>query len=296
MIHSMTGFGSASFRVAESGFEVEVRSVNHRHLDARVRLPRTLTHLEADFRGRIQARFARGKIDCNVVTPAGEVPVPHVTVDLEAARRYLGAARELAREEGVSGKLKVADLLALPGVAGFAEPEIPADALGEAALSALDRALDSLEAMRVREGEAIARDLLQRVARVAELSVEIEERSGQVQERARERLRKRARQLESETGLLDEARLHQEVVLAADRLDVSEEIVRLRSHVEQFRSVAEAGGAGSPVGRRLEFLLQELGREANTIGSKGADAPVAHRVVELKSELERLREQVLNIE
>jgi hypothetical protein len=144
------------------------------------------------------------------------VPVPHVTVDLEAARRYLGAARELAREEGVSGKLKVADLLALPGVAGFAEPEIPADALGEAALSALDRALDSLEAMRVREGEAIARDLLQRVARVAELSVEIEERSGQVQERARERLRKRARQLESETGLLDEARLHQEVVLAAD--------------------------------------------------------------------------------
>ena len=296
MIHSMTGFGSASFRVAESGFDIEVRSVNHRHLDARVRLPRTLGHLEPDFRGRIQARFARGKIDCSVVTPASEVPTPRVTVDLEAARRYLSAAEELAREEGVSGQLSVADLLALPGVAGFAEPEIPVDALNEAALSALDRALDGLEAMRVREGEAIARDLRQRVARVAELVVEIEERSGQVQDRARERLRKRARQLESETGLLDEARLHQEVVLAADRLDVSEEIVRLRSHVEQFRSVAEGGGAGSPVGRRLEFLLQELGREANTIGSKGADAPVAHRVVELKAELERLREQVLNIE
>jgi uncharacterized protein (TIGR00255 family) len=296
MIHSMTGFGSASFRVAESGFDIEVRSVNHRHLDARVRLPRTLAHLEPDFRGRIQARFARGKIDCNVVTPASEVPAPRVTVDLEAARRYLRAAAELAREEGVSGQLSVADLLALPGVAGFAEPEIPVDALNEAALSALDRALDGLEAMRAREGEAIARDLRQRVARVAELVVEIEERSGQVQDRARERLRKRARQLESETGLLDEARLHQEVVLAADRLDVSEEIVRLRSHVEQFRSVAEGGGAGSPVGRRLEFLLQELGREANTIGSKGADAPVAHRVVELKSELERLREQVLNVE
>jgi uncharacterized protein (TIGR00255 family) len=296
MIHSMTGFGSASFRVAESGFDVEVRSVNHRHLDARVRLPRTLAHLEPDFRGRIQARFARGKIDCNVVTPASEVPVPRVSVDLEAARRYLDAAEELAREEGVSGQLSVADLLALPGVAGFVEPEIPADVLSEAALAALDRALDGLEAMRVREGEAIGRDLLQRVARVAELSLEIEARSGQVQERARERLRKRARQLESETGLLDEARLHQEVVLAADRLDVSEEIVRLRSHVEQFRSIAESGGAGSPVGRRLEFLLQELGREVNTIGSKGADAPVAHWVVELKAELERLREQVLNVE
>jgi uncharacterized protein (TIGR00255 family) len=296
MIHSMTGFGSASFRVAESGFDVEVRSVNHRHLDARVRLPRTLVHLEPDFRARIQARFARGKIDCSVATPAGEAPAPHVSVDLESARRYLSAAQELAREEGVSGQLSVADLLALPGVAGFVEPEIPADALSEAALSALDRALDSLEAMRLREGEAIGRDLLQRVARVAELTEEIEARSGQVQDRARERLRKRARQLESETGLLDEARLHQEVVLAADRLDVSEEIVRLRSHVEQFRSVVEAGEAGSPVGRRLEFLLQELGREANTIGSKGADAPVAHRVVELKAELERLREQVLNVE
>ena len=174
--------------------------------------------------------------------------------------------------------------------------QVRTETSGEAALSALDRALDGLLAMRVREGEAIARDLLQRVARVSELSLEIEERSGQVQERARERLRKRARQLESETGVLDEARLHQEVVLAADRLDISEEIVRLRSHVEQFRSVAEAGGAGSPVGRRLEFLLQELGREANTMGSKAADAPVAHRVVELKAELERLREQVLNVE
>jgi len=296
MIHSMTGFGSATFRVAESGFEVEVRSVNHRHLDARVRLPRTLSHLEPDFRGRIQARFARGKFDCNVVTPVSDAPTPRVTVDLESARRYLSAAEELAREEGVSGQLSVADLLALPGVAGFVEPEIPADALGEAALSALDRALDGLEAMRAREGDAIARDLLQRIERVAELTDEIEERSGEVQVRARERLRKRARQLESETGLLDDARLHQEVVLAADRLDVSEEIVRLRSHVDQFRNVADAGGVGNPVGRRLEFLLQEFGREANTIGSKGADAPVAHRVVELKGELERLREQVLNVE
>ena len=150
--------------------------------------------------------------------------------------------------------------------------------------------------MRAREGGSIARDLLQRIERVAELTDEIEERSGEVQVWARERLRKRARQLESETGLLDDARLHQEVVLAADRLDVSEEIVRLRSHVDQFRSVADAGGVGNPVGRRLEFLLQEFGREANTIGSKGSDAPIAHEIVELKTEIERLREQVQNVE
>ena len=113
---------------------------------------------------------------------------------------------------------------------------------------------------------------------------------------SRERLRKRTEQLRSETGLLDEARLYQEIVLAADRLDVSEEIVRLRSHLSQFREIVRTAGADQPVGRQLDFLLQEFGREANTIGSKGGDAPIAHEVVELKTELERIREQVQNIE
>jgi uncharacterized protein (TIGR00255 family) len=113
---------------------------------------------------------------------------------------------------------------------------------------------------------------------------------------ARERLRRRTAQLESETGIVDQARLHQEIVLAADRLDVTEEIVRLRSHLDQFRKLVESGAPGNPIGRRLEFLLQELGREANTIGSKASDAPVAHLIVELKNELERLREQVQNVE
>ena len=112
----------------------------------------------------------------------------------------------------------------------------------------------------------------------------------------RDRLKKRTEQLRLETGLLDEARLHQEIVMAADRLDVTEEIVRLRSHIEQFREIVQAAGVGVPVGRRLEFLLQEFGREANTVGSKGSDAPIAHDVVELKAELERIREQVQNIE
>ena len=117
-----------------------------------------------------------------------------------------------------------------------------------------------------------------------------------MQEAVRERLRKRARQLAAETGLLDEARLHQEIAIAAERIDITEEIVRLRSHVDQFRALIDAAGPGQPVGRRLEFLLQELARETNTIGSKGSDAPIAHWVVELKTELERLREQVLNVE
>jgi uncharacterized protein (TIGR00255 family) len=131
---------------------------------------------------------------------------------------------------------------------------------------------------------------------VTGLSHSLEARSGAVRDAARARLRKRAEQLKGETGILDEARLHQEIVIAAERLDITEEIVRLRSHVDQFREIVATGGPGQPVGRRLDFLLQEFSREANTIGSKGSDSPVAHLVVDLKTEIERMREQVQNVE
>jgi uncharacterized protein (TIGR00255 family) len=296
MIQSMTGFGNASFSADSGPFELDVRSVNHRHLDVRVRLPRALVSLEHDFHAHIQQRFARGKFDCRVATPEGASPAARLEVDVAVAHEYLAAARELAHEEGVSGALGVADLLALPGVARLVEPDSSGDALHRAAFAALDAALDDLGAMRSAEGEVLARDLLARLDRVAELADGFEQRSGLVQESARERLQKRARQLEAEMGVMDEARLHQEIVIAADRLDITEEIVRLRSHVDQFRTLLGAGAPGSPVGRRLEFLLQELGREANTIGSKSSDAPIAHAVVELKTEFERLREQVQNVE
>jgi uncharacterized protein (TIGR00255 family) len=154
-------------------------------------------------------------------------------------------------------------------------------------------ALDGLAAMRAAEGASLDRELRGRLERIEVLVVAIEARSGDVQRAVRERLRKRADQLREETGLLDEARLHQEIVFAADRLDITEETVRLRSHVEQFRAILDAAG---PAGRRLDFLLQEMGREVNTIGSKGNDAPIAHHVVELKTEVERIREQVQNVE
>jgi uncharacterized protein (TIGR00255 family) len=160
----------------------------------------------------------------------------------------------------------------------------------------VEEALDALAAMRAAEGVALERELLSRLGRVEELAKVLERRAEAVGESARARLRKRAEQLERETGLLDEARLYQEIVIAADRMDVTEEIVRIRSHVEQFRTIVESGAPGEPVGRRLDFLLQELGRETNTIGSKGNDAPIAHDVVELKAELERIREQVQNVE
>jgi len=160
----------------------------------------------------------------------------------------------------------------------------------------VEQAIAATLRMRASEGEGLELEFRRRLGRVVELVDALEARSATVQVFVRERLRKRSRELEAETGLLDEARLHQEVVLAADRLDVSEELSRLRSHVEQFLGVLDTAEAGSPVGRRLDFLLQELGRESNTVGSKANDAEMAHAVVELKTELERIREQVQNVE
>jgi uncharacterized protein (TIGR00255 family) len=205
------------------------------------------------------------------------------------------AARELAARHGLASELDAARLLALPGVARLAEPELPERELAAAVGEAAERAAADAVAMRLAEGEALARELERRLQSVEALLLQVSERAGAVQAAARERLRKRAEQLAAETGLRDESRLAQELVWAADRLDVTEELVRLRSHLGQFRAaLAESAEAG--VGRRLEFLLQEMQRETNTIGSKAADAPVAHLVVDLKTELERAREQALNVE
>ena len=231
-----------------------------------------------------------------MTAPGGGAPAPRLVIYLETARSYLRAAADLHASESLGSELDVGTLLGLPGVSHFSEPELSAEALREALLSAVDDTLDALDAMRAAEGAAIERELVERVGVVEAMAVSLEGRAGEVQESVRERLRRRSEQLRQETGLLDEARLHQEIVLAADRLDVTEEIVRLRSHAQQFRRIVAEGGSGKPVGRRLDFLLQEFGREANTIGSKGSDAPIAHEIVELKAEIERIREQVQNVE
>jgi uncharacterized protein (TIGR00255 family) len=296
MIRSMTGFGCASFRAGGVVFEVEARSLNHRHLDLRIRLPRLLSALEPAVRERAQAGLSRGKVELGVSMPEGPAPLQRIEIDLDAAREYARVAAELQESEGLAGPLSVDALLGLPGVARFAERELPLEEIEAGLLDAVGSAAEALDEMRVGEGAALERDLLGRLETVMGLSHSIEARAGAVGDAARERLRKRAEQLKLETGILDEARLHQEIVIAADRLDITEEIVRLRSHVDQFREIVAMGGPGRPVGRRLDFLLQEFAREANTIGSKGSDSPVAHHVVELKTEIERLREQAQNVE
>ena len=295
MIRSMTGYGRAPLEIAGAPFDVEVRAVNHRYLDVRVKLPRLLSSFEPAVRERVQERFARGKVELLVQAPVGAGPATRVEVDLAAAGRYVEATRELAERFGTEGELDADDLLALPGVSRLVEAELDASTAEPALRAAVDAALAAAGEMRAAEGEGLDREFRERIARVLSLVDDLSGRSGSVGDAVRERLRKRARELEAETGLLDEARLHQEIVLAADRLDVSEELSRLRSHAAQFLSILDESEAG-PVGRRLDFLLQELGREANTIGSKANDAEMSHSVVELKTELERIREQVQNVE
>ncbi len=299
MIHSMTGFGRAQFEVAGRAFDIEIRSVNHRHIDMRVRLPRFLAEAEPLAKSMIQKGLGRGKVDVTIVPSsqsADENNASVVRVDEGLADRYVEAARSLARRGGLTTELNVSTLLTLPGVVKLSEASVEPEELERALGGGLREALDALLEMRALEGKGLSQEILGRLNTIEGLVEDLSARAGQVVQAAKERLRKRTEQIHQETGLLDEARLHQEIVIAADRLDITEELVRLRSHIEQFRAVLGAAHGEGPVGRRLDFLLQEFGREANTVGSKGNDASIAHQVVELKSEIERIREQVQNIE
>jgi uncharacterized protein (TIGR00255 family) len=294
----MTGFGRARREIAGLGLEVEVRSVNHRHLDVRVRLPRVLIDQEMEIKKRIQGDLSRGKVDVTVSLTTG-VAAATLEIDEGIAAQYVAVAEVLRKRHTLGtdgGALDVAALLSLPGVTRLVETEVDCEILVPPLHEAVAEAVGALIVMRGAEGESLSTEIEGRLGRVAELAAAFEARTGEVLAVAIQRLHKRAEQIKREVGLLDDARLHQEIVIAADRLDITEELVRLQSHVAQFRENLQSAGRSHPVGRRLDFLLQELGREANTVGSKANDAPLAQDVVELKTELERIREQVQNIE
>lgn len=292
----MTGFGDAEFEVDGVGLSLDLRSVNHRHLDLRLRVPSGMTTLESALRAQVAARVGRGKVDLTLRFAAGAAPVERLEVNHAAADHYVEAARTLGERHALAAPLDARGLLTLPGVARLVEREVPEDALAAAAVAALDQALDALLAMRAAEGTALERDLAERLKRCGGYLEQVEERGHKVQEAVRQRLRRRAERLAQEIDVVDEGRIHQEIVHAADRLDVAEEVVRLHSHIDQFHTLLGGAQPGQAVGRRLDFLLQEMAREANTIGSKISDASAAHLIVEIKNEFERIREQVQNIE
>ena len=288
----MTGFGRGEAPIGDGLVTAELRSVNSRHLDVRVRLPRDAALLEPAVRAAVQRCFSRGQVDLQVKLPADALGEPEVLVNEAVVKRYVEAARRLARDTDLEPALPLASLLQLPGVIRLQDLPVSAESFEAPVVAAVEAACREAVAMRAREGQALGRDLLGRIARLEEVLVGIEARAAEVSRSVRGRLRRRLEQLAPELEL-DPARLDQEVVFYVDRMDVTEETVRFRSHLAQLRTTLESEG---PVGRRLEFLLQEVGREANTIGSKANDAPIGAEVVEIKAELEKLREQALNVE
>lgn len=287
----MTGFGAGEAPLGEGKVNLEARSVNHRFLEVRVNLAPELaahaSHVEQLARGRLQR--GRYDISARLVGPALTTPA----LDTERARAAYQALRALRDELAPDSELPLTLLAAMPDL--FRVPDEPSAEPARQALSdAFDRAVGALDAMRSREGEALAQDLRGHLGEAQKLCSTIAEHTPLLVAANRQRLRERLDRLLQDVSVeLDSGRLEMEVALLADRADVSEELARLDSHLAQFERLL---GSTSPVGRTLEFLLQEMVREANTIGSKAPDAQVAQRVVDLKATLERLREQVQNVE
>jgi len=291
MIASMTGFGNGAAEGQGVAARVELRSVNSRFTEVQVRCPSRLQALEALVRERVNARAGRGKVSVVVEWEEQGGPATLPTLDEEAALHYLGQLERLRELGDLAGRPELGMVAGLPGVfrAGAAGEVAPqAEGL---VLAALEQALDSFEQMRRTEGAALAADLRARVGLIEARLDQIEARSAQARDRLREGLREKLEAL-LRPGEVPEERLALEVVLLAERSDIAEEVVRFRSHNAQFLAALDQGGE---VGRRLNFLLQEQNREANTISSKAAEAQIVHLAVEIKEEVERLREQVQNL-
>ncbi len=290
-MQSMTGYGRCQIERDGREMTVEVKSVNHRFLDISYRLARHLTFLDDALRKGVSARLSRGHVDVFVNYENHRADAREVRVDTALAVAYQSALRELSQALHMEGQISVQDYARLPDVLTVQEKEEDQQAVRELFEEALNGALDALIDMRAQEGEHMCADILEKVGSIEALQAQIALRAPGVVVDYRDRLRERLSALNE--GELDEARLLTEIALFADRAAIDEELVRLLSHTAQIRATVRMN---EPVGRRLDFLVQELNREVNTIGSKAMDADIAQCVVQAKGEIEKLREQVQNIE
>lgn len=292
MLKSMTGFGAGRARVGDEEVSVEVRSLNHKFCEVKARLPRELSTLEPTLVKLVKDRLARGSVEVLVkrhaVTASGTVPV----VDVALAREYARVFRELAAALGAPTDIAWTHVASQPGVIRLEEKSTDQESAGKAVLTSLEQALTALEQMRQVEGESIRADLDARLKLIEGWSREVATLSPRVVEDYRQRLAERVAEL-ARGVTVDPQRLAQEVAMFAERTDIAEEVTRLASHLEQFRALM---ASNEPTGRRMDFLVQEMHREVNTTGSKSQHAEISTRVVSMKAEVERIREQVQNVE
>ena len=292
MVKSMTGYGRAVETVNGREFTVELRSVNNRYLDCTVKLPRALSFAEDAVKQAVKGAISRGKVDVFISVRSEGAEDVKITLNTAMVEGYLGAMHQMAKDYGIREDISVSLLSRMPDVFTVDEPEVDEEQLLADLLSVVNQALERFDAMRSAEGRALENDLRSRGQTILSLVEQVEAGSGQTVADYRTRLENKLKEVLANTAI-DESRILTEAAIFADKVAVDVETVRLRSHLDQMNNMLTTGGA---IGRKLDFLLQEMNRESNTIGSKCSDVRMARIVVDIKAELEKIREQVQNIE
>lgn len=292
MIKSMTGYGSAKGQTGGLEITVELKSVNNRYLDTSVRLPRSFLFAEDAVKSAVQAHISRGKVDVFVSIDTSLADDMAVKVNEPLLKGYIEAIRHISEEYSLANDLTALSVSRFPDVLSVEKKDLDAEAISAALCEVTERALCDFDAMRLREGEKLRDDVLSRLETIDALVSTVERESPKTVAEYRSRLEQKMAEVLGTAGI-DESRILAEAALFADHIAVDEETVRLRSHMAQLRTMINGN---SPTGRKIDFLIQEFNREANTIGSKCQNSDIAHVVVDLKSEIEKIREQIQNIE
>ena len=292
MVKSMTGFGRGHQVLNGRDITVEIRAVNHRYYEFSSRLPRSLGYVEDKLKTLLQGRISRGKVEVSVLINNVEAADEKITINHEIVKEYIDAMRSVKDEFGLVDDLSLSNILRIPDAFTVVKTETDEAQLWEDIRSTAEEALEHFISMRENEGERMKQDVLSRLAKIEEWVGVVETRSPMVVEDYRKRLYDKMCEVLSSTNI-DENRILMEAGIFSEKTAVDEETVRLRSHIAQFRGMLESG---EPVGRKLDFLVQEMNRETNTIGSKVQDIEVTRIVVDQKSEIEKIREQIQNIE
>jgi uncharacterized protein (TIGR00255 family) len=289
----MTGYGRKELSSAGIHATIEIRSVNNRFIDIQIKAPRSLASLEPRIKKAVQDRCSRGRIDVFITRNGDRETSGRLAVDQALVEQYVAVMRDLKERFGLSGEVNLSMVSSFPGVINTTEDKEDLEQFWPALSEGLEHALKELDGMRIDEGNALVQDMNRRLDLIEGLMHEVELLSPSTVEQARKRMSEVLARLLNEQP--DPVRLTQEIAILAERTDVTEELTRLSSHLRQFRLLI-SGTTIEPVGRKLDFLLQEMGRESNTIASKAMNSQIAHHVVDIKAELEKIREQAQNIE
>lgn len=292
MVRSMTGFGRAKSQINGLDITVEIKSVNHRYFEFSCRCPRAYSFLEEKIKAKLASSISRGKVEVSVLVDDNTENATVVEIDREYTTAYLAALKKLSKEYGLKNDVKTSSLIGNSDVFKVKRQVIEDEVILNAVLTVLDDALQNFIDMRTVEGERLLKDVTDRANYILDKVSFIEERSPKTVEEYRNRIEQKIKDLLGDTTI-DEQRILTEVAIFADKVAVAEETVRLRSHIKQFETLMSSNDA---VGRKLDFIVQEMNRETNTIGSKAQDIEIAHTVVDIKSEIEKIREQIQNME